>query len=44
MLRLLSEAAETIGFELQRGLVVPAPDDEDGPEWTSYAPLDDAPI
>lgn len=41
-LRRLSGAAERVGFELQRGTVVPAPPGEnDDSGWTSYVPLDE---
>ena len=41
-LRRLSEAAETVGFDLRRGKVVPAPPDEDDSGWTGYVPLTDS--
>ncbi|HET9214194.1 MAG TPA: hypothetical protein VFN93_05530 [Gaiellaceae bacterium] len=37
-LRRLSEAAQSAGFDLKRGRVVPAPPEDDS-EGTSYVPL-----
>lgn len=39
----LFEAAQTVGFDLQRGQVVPAPPEEDDDSgWTGYVPLIDS--
>jgi hypothetical protein len=38
-LRRLSQVADDAGFEMKRGKVVRAPDEDDDSRWTGYGPL-----